>query len=68
MNFFLNTGRERYPSAPEGAWAHLGAGTNLVYCDPANDIVIVARWIGGNAADGIIQRVLASIGDRAEQN
>jgi hypothetical protein len=67
MNFFLNTARKRYPSAPEAAWAHLGAGTNLVYCDPVNDIVIVARWIDGNAADGIIQRVLASIGDRADQ-
>ncbi|HUH12763.1 MAG TPA: serine hydrolase, partial [Longimicrobiales bacterium] len=61
MNFFLNTGRDRYPSAPEEAFAHLGAGTNMVYVDPVNDVVIVARWIDGRAADGLIQRVLASI-------
>ena len=61
MNFFLNGGRERYPSAPEEAFAHLGAGTNMVYVDPVHDLVIVARWIDGRAADGLIQRVLASI-------
>ncbi|MGH7469759.1 MAG: serine hydrolase domain-containing protein, partial [Longimicrobiales bacterium] len=59
MNFFLNTGKRRYPSAPETAFAHLGNGTNIIYCDPVNDIVIVARWIEGNAIDGLIQRVLA---------
>jgi CubicO group peptidase (beta-lactamase class C family) len=64
MNFFLNTGKRRYPSAPESAFAHLGNGTNIIYCDPVNDIVIVARWIEGNAIDGLIQRVLASITQR----
>ena len=61
MNFFLNTGRERIPSAPESAFFHLGNGTNVVYCDPDNDIVIVARWIQNNALDGLVQRVLASV-------
>lgn len=61
MNFFLNTGRRRYPSAPESAFTHIGAGTNAVYCDPVNDLVIVARWIEGSAMDGLIQRVLAAL-------
>jgi CubicO group peptidase (beta-lactamase class C family) len=61
MNFFLNTGRKLLPSAPEGAFFHLGAGTNMVYCDPANDLVIVARWIERDAMDGIVQRVLAAL-------
>ena len=69
MNFFLNTvtanGRRRYPSAPETAFAHLGNGTNVIYCDPVNDLVIVARWIQDPAIDGLIQRVIASITDRA---
>jgi CubicO group peptidase (beta-lactamase class C family) len=64
MNFFLNTGKRRYPSAPESAWAHLGNGTNIIYCDPVNDLVIVARWIEGNAIDGVIQRVIAALTDR----
>jgi CubicO group peptidase (beta-lactamase class C family) len=61
MNFFLNTGQRMLPSAPEQVWAHRGAGTNLIYCDPVNDIVIVARWIQDRASDGIVQRVLAAI-------
>jgi CubicO group peptidase (beta-lactamase class C family) len=41
MNFFLNTGRRALPSAPEQAFYHLGAGNNVIYVDPVNDIVIV---------------------------
>jgi CubicO group peptidase (beta-lactamase class C family) len=61
MNFFLNTGREFLPSAPESAVAHMGAGTNMVYVDTENDLVIVARWIERSALDGLVQRVLASV-------
>ena len=58
MNYFLNTDREAMPSAPESAFWHLGAGNNMVYCDPENDLVIVARWIQSSAMDGIVQRVI----------
>lgn len=61
MNYFLNTNKELYPSAPETAFAHLGAGTNIVYVDPENDLIIVARWIENQAIDGLIARVLESI-------
>jgi CubicO group peptidase (beta-lactamase class C family) len=61
MNYFLNTDREMYPSAPAEAWAHLGAGSNIVYVDPVNDLVVVARWIQGNAFDEFIGRVLAAL-------
>jgi CubicO group peptidase (beta-lactamase class C family) len=61
MNFFLNTERQRLPSAPETAFMHVGAGSNIIYCDPVNDLVIVARWIQGDAVDGLVQRVLASL-------
>jgi CubicO group peptidase (beta-lactamase class C family) len=61
MNYFLNTGRKRWPSASETVYAHLGNGTNAIICDPENDLVVVARWIEGNALDGLMQRVLASL-------
>ncbi len=60
MNYYLNTDRKRWPSGPATLFTHVGAGTNAVICDPDNDIVIVARWIEGNALDGLIQRVLAA--------
>ena len=62
MNFFLNTDKKLYPSAPATAFAHIGAGTNMVYVDQENDLIIVARWIQDSACDGLIQRVLKSIG------
>ncbi|MDX1395297.1 MAG: serine hydrolase [Gemmatimonadota bacterium] len=65
MNFMLNTpnedGSKRYPSAPETAWAHLGNGTNMIYCDPENDLVVVARWIQGGAIDPLLEMVIGSI-------
>jgi CubicO group peptidase (beta-lactamase class C family) len=61
MNYFLNTGKKQFPSAPETAFAHLGAGTNMVYVDPDNDLIIVARWIENKALDGLIERVLQSL-------
>jgi hypothetical protein len=32
-----------------------------------NDIVIVARWIEGGAVNGVVERVLASITNRANE-
>ncbi|MBI4420361.1 MAG: serine hydrolase [Gemmatimonadetes bacterium] len=64
MNFFLNTernGRRRWPSAPPSTFCHLGNGTNAVCAIPDQDLVIVARWIRGNAVDGVLQRVLAAV-------
>lgn len=60
MNYFLNTEKKLLPSAPEKAFYHLGNGANMVYVDPENDLVIVARWIKNNAMDGLVQRVLAA--------
>lgn len=61
MNFYLNTNKKLYPSAPATAFAHIGAGTNMIYVDPENDLIIVARWINNNALDGLIGRVLGSL-------
>ena len=61
MNYFLNDAQEMFPSAPATAYAHLGAGTNLIYVDSENDLVVVARWIDRDALDGLVQRVLAAV-------
>ncbi|HWS85831.1 MAG TPA: serine hydrolase [Pyrinomonadaceae bacterium] len=68
MNFFLNTGRKYLPSAPASAYAHVGNGTNLIYVDPENDLVVVARWIENGAVDGFIGRVLTSVGAPASED
>lgn len=61
MNWFLNTGKKALPSAPESAFYHLGAGTNMVYVDPVNNVVIVARWINRSAMDGIVKKLLSAL-------
>jgi hypothetical protein len=64
MNWYLNTDRKLLPSAPAGAFAHLGNGTNMIYVDPDHDLVIVARWIDRQALDGLVGRVLAGLTPR----
>jgi CubicO group peptidase (beta-lactamase class C family) len=62
MNFYLNTGRRQDPAAPESSWRHVGAGPNVVYVDPENELVIVTRW--GSADGRLIQTILEALGDR----
>ncbi|HEY0021371.1 MAG TPA: serine hydrolase [Longimicrobium sp.] len=64
MNWFVNTDRKYLPSAPATAFAHVGNGTNVIYVDPENDLVVVARWIANNAVDGLVQRVIAATSRR----
>lgn len=63
MNWFLNTDKKLYPNAPASAFAHVGNGTNIIYIDPENNLVMVVRWIENNAIDGFIQKVNASLKD-----
>jgi CubicO group peptidase (beta-lactamase class C family) len=61
-NYYLNTlnnGRRALPSAPEQAFWHLGNGNNIIYVDPVNDLVIVARWINSTRSlDAMIKAIL----------
>ncbi|MEF8800439.1 MAG: serine hydrolase [Halolamina sp.] len=42
---WLNTDNTLWPSAPESAYAFLGHGQNVVWVNPANDLVVVLRWL-----------------------
>lgn len=61
MNWYLNTDKKLYTSAPASAFALVGNGTNVIYVDPDNDLVIVARWIENNKIDEFIQKINASL-------
>ena len=61
MNYFLNTDKKLYPSAPATAYAHLGNGTNIIYVDEANELVVVVRWIEGNSIDEFLKKLLAAL-------
>jgi CubicO group peptidase (beta-lactamase class C family) len=61
MNWFLNTDKKYYPNAPAAVFVHVGNGTNIIYVDPENDLVIVLRWIENNKIDEFIQKINASL-------
>lgn len=61
MNWFLNTDKKFLPSAPEKSFVHIGNGTNMIYVDPDNDLVVVARWIDNSSMNGFIELVIKSI-------
>ena len=67
MNWFLNRDVERsgrvrrsIPAAPETVVTFNGAGSNLIYVDQENDLVIVVRWIQGGSGE-FFGKVLAAI-------
>ncbi|WP_376695021.1 serine hydrolase domain-containing protein [Wenzhouxiangella sp. EGI_FJ10305] len=56
--WWLNTGQERIPSAPENAYFAAGFGGNYIYVDECNDLVVVLRWIPD--LEGVVERILAA--------
>ncbi len=61
MNWFLNTDKKYYSNAPASAFVHVGNGTNMIYVDPDNDLVVVVRWIEGNKINEFLGKLLASL-------
>ncbi|MFN8342767.1 MAG: serine hydrolase [Cyclobacteriaceae bacterium] len=60
MNWFLNTDKKLMADAPASAFVHIGNGTNIIYVDPENDLVVVARWIDSKMMNDLIRKVLAA--------
>ncbi len=61
MNWFLNTDQKLLPSAAENVWVHIGNGTNMIYCDPNHELVMVARWIESRDMDGVVKSLLEAL-------
>jgi len=68
MNYFLNlaseNGNRRYPAGSDPAYAHLGNGPNIVYVDPAHDLVVVSRWIPNGPFNDVLDLVIGSLRER----
>jgi CubicO group peptidase (beta-lactamase class C family) len=61
MNYYLNLEQKQIPAAPKSAFFHLGAGTNMIYVDPENDLLVVTRWIPNGDKAELIRLVLESL-------
>jgi CubicO group peptidase (beta-lactamase class C family) len=66
MNWFLNSGAKRpFASAPTTAVTFQGNGSNIIYIDWQNDVVVVVRWIRQDAFNEFIGKVLGALGPAA---
>ena len=43
--WWLNTDRTLWPDAPASAFAAIGFGQNVLWIDPADELVVVLRWL-----------------------
>ncbi|MFQ5704862.1 MAG: serine hydrolase domain-containing protein [Gemmatimonadales bacterium] len=59
--WWLNTGQKQWPSAPASSFAALGGGSNVIWVDPDDDLVVVVRWIQAPKTDEFLGLVLASL-------
>ena len=50
-----------FPGAPTSAFAAMGVGTQILYIDPKNDLVIVNRWIEEDKVAKFVKLILDSI-------
>jgi CubicO group peptidase (beta-lactamase class C family) len=60
-NWYLNPGRKDRPSTPADSVVFIGNGSNIIYVDWDNDLVVVARWIQRESIDPFLGKVLGSM-------
>lgn len=61
-NWFLNSNAEDLPAAPASAVYFEGNGRNIIYVDPAHDLLVVARWVEpGDALNQLIGQIIAAL-------
>jgi hypothetical protein len=56
--WWLDRATEAKPNLSASAFYALGAGANLIWINPVQDLVVVLRWIQGGALDGFFSRLL----------
>ncbi len=48
------------PGVPAASFSALGAGSNVIWVDPEQDVVAVLRWINGAQTESFIDRLVAA--------
>lgn len=59
--WWLNGGGAQFPSAPETSFFAIGVGQNVIWIDPALDLVAVVRWIERGRFDGFAARLAGAL-------
>ena len=56
--WWLNTDRKQYPNASAESFFALGSGGNMIWVDPAHDMVVVTRWLQPARLNEFIGKVM----------
>jgi CubicO group peptidase (beta-lactamase class C family) len=59
--FWLNTGKTLSPGIPETSYFARGAGANIVWIEPENDLVVVFRWVVKEKFTELCEKVFAAL-------
>lgn len=59
--WWLNTGGIEYPGTPDTSYAALGAGINIMWIDPEDDLIVISRWIDDKHLREFLAKVVAAL-------
>ncbi len=59
--WWLNTDDAMWPGLPASSFAALGAGTNAIWIDPEDNLVVVVRWIDRSKLGDFLGLVKAAV-------
>ena len=59
--WWLNSQGELYSAASRSSVFALGVGANVIWVDPENDLVVVARWIQKESIGGFVKNVIEAL-------
>ena len=58
---WLNGDARMFADASRSSWFMFGAGGHMVWIDPDNEAVVVARWLDGAHSAGFVRRVAQAL-------
>ena len=59
--WWLNTDELMWEGLPESSFAALGAGTNAIWVDVEDDLVVVVRWIDREKLGDFLRLIKAAV-------
>jgi len=59
--WWLNTDHGEWPDASARSFAAVGAGTSIIWIDPENDLLVVARWMDQDSVPAFLGKVTAAV-------
>jgi len=59
--WWLNTSGTEYPGTPKSSYAAIGAGTNVIWICPEDDLIAVIRWIDNDKYKEFLGKIYAAL-------